>query len=207
MTASNWLAKRLSFVRFAGVLRNMKSKSTVVTGAPWSAAAALPIKTASRRLCASACAIETSKGEAFILASALKQSRRIHVEQQHRMRLFAQPRSGAGGADRPFQGVANGLGFALFGRDAEHFFRGAKRRDRQRESILRHRGQIRKMPFPHLLLPARLIQLHELDQIWIIKLRHGRIIEGQMPILPDAKAAEIDGLRVEQNGVTPALIQ
>ena len=45
---------------------NMKSKSMVVTGAPYSAAAALPISTASSFCSWSAARIRASSGEAFI---------------------------------------------------------------------------------------------------------------------------------------------
>jgi hypothetical protein len=44
----------------------MKSKSSVVTGAPCKASAALPIKSAS------ACAIEISKGEPFTIRATLE---------------------------------------------------------------------------------------------------------------------------------------
>src|SRR5207247_251952 len=111
-----------------------------------------------------------------------------------RVRLFAEPGGWAGGADRALQGIADGFGFALFRRDAEHFLGGTERWNRQRECVLRHGPQIRKMPFPDLLLAAGLIQLHKLDEIWIVEFRHGWIIERQMSILPDAKTAEINRL-------------
>src|SRR5438552_11674306 len=48
----------------------MKSKSTVVTGAPWIAAAAFPIRMASSRTSASAATTELSNGAAFMLIAA-----------------------------------------------------------------------------------------------------------------------------------------
>ena len=58
----------LSLRRPAGVSRNMKSKSSVVTGAPWMAAAALPISTASRWCSLSAPRIRPRSGVAFMTA-------------------------------------------------------------------------------------------------------------------------------------------
>src|SRR5471032_1587113 len=52
----------LSFFKFTGVFRKRKSRSTVVTGAPCRAAAALPIKIASRPCRASSSAICASRG-------------------------------------------------------------------------------------------------------------------------------------------------
>src|SRR5437867_13276446 len=67
MTASKLFATALSFFKFNGVLRNMKSISSVVTGTPWSAAAALPTIIASRRCSANTFAIRIRSGSAFIL--------------------------------------------------------------------------------------------------------------------------------------------
>jgi hypothetical protein len=47
----------------------MKSKSTVVTGAPWRAAAALPIRMASSRTAATAATTGLSNGTAFMLVA------------------------------------------------------------------------------------------------------------------------------------------
>src|ERR1035438_9760332 len=60
---------------FAGVFRKRKSMSIVVTGAPCSAAAALPISTASSLCLASKSAMRASKGAASMHAGPLNVER------------------------------------------------------------------------------------------------------------------------------------
>lgn len=69
MKAFRSLASALSFFKLAGFLRNRKSMSTVVTGAPCKAAPALPIKIASRLCCWSNLAIRINRGAASIWPS------------------------------------------------------------------------------------------------------------------------------------------
>src|SRR5437899_5035268 len=57
----DWLFSRNVFSK--------KSKSTVVTGAPWIAAAAFPIRMASSRTSASAATTELSNGAAFMIVA------------------------------------------------------------------------------------------------------------------------------------------
>src|SRR5262249_17875562 len=64
--ASSARATALIFVRFRGVFRKKKSKSTVVTGAPRIAAAAFPTRTASRRSRCSKRPMSTRNGRASI---------------------------------------------------------------------------------------------------------------------------------------------
>src|ERR1039457_204298 len=71
MTASRPEAMAFSFFRLAGVFRNRKSTSTVVTGAPCNAAAALPIRTASKPWRSSSCAMRASMGEASMVKAFL----------------------------------------------------------------------------------------------------------------------------------------
>jgi pyruvate/2-oxoglutarate dehydrogenase complex dihydrolipoamide acyltransferase (E2) component len=59
-------ATAFSFFMFNGVFRNMKSISSVVTGAPCRAAAALPTMIASKRCSANTAAIRLSNGSAFM---------------------------------------------------------------------------------------------------------------------------------------------
>src|SRR5712692_6888880 len=66
MTASSAFATALSFTTVRGVWRNRKSMSIVVTGAPWSAAAALPIRIACRPVSWSNLARVSRNGRASI---------------------------------------------------------------------------------------------------------------------------------------------
>ena len=55
-------------------------------------------------------------------------------------------------------------------------------------------GNICKPPLADLLAPAILIEFH--DQIWLIAFEiRGRVIEGQVPVLPNPHESDIDGSR------------
>ena len=70
------------------------------------------------------------------------------------MRLFAQNRTRTGGRNRSLERSFDGLGFALFRHDANHFFRCAERWDGQRQRIRRNAFQTREIPFTDLLALA-----------------------------------------------------
>ena len=57
------------------------------------------------------------------------------------------------------------------------------------------------MAFAHLLTPTKFIELHNGDRAWILKIRNRRVIEGQMAILTNAQAAQVNRLRVEKIGI------
>ena len=75
MMASSRDANCLSFARLRGVARNMKSKSMVVTGAPCSAAAALPMRMASKPTTSRAAATAVNNGVAFTFQLKCSRSR------------------------------------------------------------------------------------------------------------------------------------
>ena len=50
------------------------------------------------------------------------------------------------------------------------------------------------MAFLDLLHLAVVIELHELDRVGVVEAGDGRIIEGDVAILADAHAAQVDGL-------------
>src|SRR3954463_11200833 len=123
------------------------------------------------------------------------------------MRLPAQYRGRTGCADRSPQRVSNRRSFSLFRRDAEHFFGGTKRRDGQRKGVLRDSGNIWKMAFADLLLPARNVELNELHLVRIIEPRNWRIVESKVAIFANTQATEVDRLRLEKFGIPAAFIQ
>ena len=67
------------------------------------------------------------------------------------MRLFAQNRTRTGDRNRSLERSFDGLGFALFRHDANHFFRCTERWNGQRQSIRRNGFQTREIPFTDLL--------------------------------------------------------
>lgn len=67
--------------------------------------------------------------------------------------------------------------------------------------------EIRKVPFFDLLHFAGIIQLDELDPMGIIDLRHWGIVERKVTILPYPQATKVNGLRLEQIGITLTFIE
>src|SRR5262245_60790763 len=63
------------------------------------------------------------------------------------------------------------------------------------------------MTFAHLLHLARMIQLHDFDRTLFLKSSHGRIIESQMTVFANTKAAKIDCLGCEEPFVPVAFVQ
>ena len=63
------------------------------------------------------------------------------------------------------------------------------------------------MPLLHLLHLAGIVQLHELDQVFLVKPRDRRIVERKVAVLPHPKAAEVDRLRRQEIGVALALFE
>ena len=63
-----------------------------------------------------------------------------------------------------------------------------------------------KWPFVDLLEPALPVQLDHLHVEGVVEVGHGRIVEGEMAVLPDAETAQVEGVGSTQEiGVTPAL--
>src|SRR5882724_7338728 len=124
----------------------------------------------------------------------LQKTGRIGVEKKRGVRLVAQPGGGAVLGNRASKSIAHSLGFAFFRGHAKHPFGRAEHWDGEGEGVLRDGSEVWKMAFIDLLLPARVIQLHELHPMRVLEISDGRIVERGMAILADAKTAEVDGL-------------
>jgi hypothetical protein len=105
------------------------------------------------------------------------------------------------------ESVLNGGGFASFRDDAKDEFGSAQGGNGEGVSELGNGFQAWKCTFPHLLLAACIVQLHHFDRMGIVEIRDGRIIEGEVPVLANAKTTEIDGLRAEKVRVAGTLGQ
>src|ERR1017187_2284156 len=77
-------------------------------------------------------------------------------------------------------------------------------RHRDRERMARHRRYRRETPVVDLLPAARAVQLHHLDPQGVVKVRNGRVIEGDVPVFAYSKANEVDRPLGEQLGIAGA---
>lgn len=111
------------------------------------------------------------------------------------------------GADRAFEGISDGFGFAFFGCDADHFPGGAKGRNGQGEGVGRHGVEARKVPFPHLLHFTGVIELHDFDGTLLFEASDRWIVEGEVTVFADAEAAEVDWLRFQEGFVAIAFFK
>src|SRR5436190_12076323 len=123
------------------------------------------------------------------------------------MRLTAQPGRGTGGGNWTAQSLPYRFGFAFLRRHTKHPFGRAERRNRQRESVLGHRRNIWEVAFIGLLLPAGVVQLNQFDPVRVLEVGYWRVVKRQMSILTDAKAAEVNRLRLQQLRVSLAFIE
>ncbi len=69
----------------------------------------------------------------------------------------------------------------------------------------RHRVDVGEMALVDLLEPAGRVELDHLHVETVIEVGHGRIVEGQMAVLPDPEAAESRGWLDQELGVAAAL--
>lgn len=123
------------------------------------------------------------------------------------MRLATQERRRTRRGDRPLQRIAHRHRLPRFRRHAHHLPRRTQRRNRQREGVGRHRLERREMPLLHLLHLAGVVELHELHPMRIVEPRHRRVIERDVPVLPDPQAAQIHRLHPQQPRVPLNLVQ
>ncbi len=83
------------------------------------------------------------------------------------------------------QGMLHGLCFILPRHHTEEVTGTHKRRNGEGECIGRHVRGKGESAIVHLLLPAGIIQVNHFHQVRIAEIRHMRVIEGKMGILPD----------------------
>lgn len=123
------------------------------------------------------------------------------------MGVIAKHRSRARSADRAFESVLNGLGFALFGRKTKNVAGAQESGDGEGEGVRRHRFEAGEMAFLDLLPFACVIELHQLDVIGVFKVGDMWVIEGEVTVFAYAEAAEVNGLCLKKAGVTTAFVE
>ena len=125
----------------------------------------------------------------------------IGIDVQRALGLRPQIGGGAVRGDGAVQGAFGGLGFALLRTEADHLLRAAQGRDGEGERVEGHLVHAREVTFVHLLLTAGQVELDDLHQTLVLEVGDRRIVEGDVAILTDAEAAEVDFLCVQEGGV------
>jgi len=85
--------------------------------------------------------------------------------------------------------------------DAEDLVSGQQRGNGHRDRVRRHIGQPEKAAVIDLLLARSLVERHHLDELGIGEVGDAGIVEGDMAVLPDTRAHDVDGPRREHAGV------
>ena len=111
------------------------------------------------------------------------------------MGLSAEIGGRAGGGDWTQQGATGSLGFARFRAQTNHFLGAAQGRDGQGQRVERHLVHAGEVTFIDLLLAAGEVELDELHEAFVLEIGDRRIVEGDVAVLTDAEAAEVDFLR------------
>ena len=68
-----------------------------------------------------------------------------------------------------------------------------------------HGGECGKAAVVHLLLAAGGVELHDFHECWVGEVGDGRIVKSEVPIFPNAEAANINRCLAEQCRIARAL--
>jgi hypothetical protein len=131
----------------------------------------------------------------------------IGIEEEGGLGLPTENGGGTGGVDGAGQSLINGLGFAGFRDDADEVTRSTEGGDRERVGEPRDGIEVWEGAFADLLLAAGFVELDQFDRVRIVEVGDGRIVEGEVSVLADTEATEIDGLGAEERSITRALGQ
>ena len=99
----------------------------------------------------------------------------------------------------PVERGAHRHGLARLGHDGEHGGRPEQRGDGGREREARHGVDVGEVALVHLLEPAVPVELDHLHVEGVVEVGDGRVVEGEMAVLPDAEAAQVEGVGLEQS--------
>src|ERR1051326_1624067 len=108
-----------------------------------------------------------------------------------RVRVRAQNRRGASGANRACDSVLDRLSLRRPGRDGEQLRPRHQRWYRQRQCVSRHFVERSKGAVVDLLVSTNLVELDHLDGFGIVEVTKRRIDESEMTVLADAEDGEI----------------
>ena len=139
--------------------------------------------------------------------SVVKQRHRVLIKVHGRLGLLPQGRSRAGSSDGSLQCRLDRCGLTSLGTQTYDLLCQAEGGDREREGVWRYRFQTFKVTFIHLLHLACVIELDQFDQVGILKIRHGGIIERNVPVLSYTETTQINRCLLEKVGVTFAFIE
>src|ERR1043166_5664402 len=115
-----------------------------------------------------------------------------------RVRVRAQNRRGASGANRACDSVLDRLSLRRPGRDGEQLRSRHQRWYRQRQCVSRHFVERSKGAVVDLLVSTNLVELDHLDGFGIVEVTKRRIDESEMTVLADAEDGEIGRVLLQQ---------
>ena len=107
----------------------------------------------------------------------------------------------AGGGNGAGEGVFDGLGFEFTGNGNDEVVSGHEGRAGEAESVGWDGSEIGKTAVVNLLLATSFVELDDFDGMWILKVRDGGVIEGDVAILTNPHADEVDGTFVHEGRV------
>src|SRR5260370_32864640 len=108
--------------------------------------------------------------------------------------MFSYDRSRRHGTDLSFEAGFYGLSLTLPGNHGENLFRLKNLFRRHRKGLLRNLGDICEPGFADLLLAARLVEIDDDVRFFGLEICR-RIVERNMPILPDAEERDVNWRR------------
>ncbi len=106
-------------------------------------------------------------------------------------------RGSDGAVDCPFHSIH----FRGAGYDAVNLFGCHNGRNGHRQGVSRHGIDIGEAAIVDLLLTTDLIKLNNLHRLRIVEIRYRRIVERQMPVLPNAHTGDIQRIGCQQSAV------
>ena len=117
------------------------------------------------------------------------------------------PRPGRPSTPGPVIAAADGTGLARLGHDGEDGPGPEEGGDGGGEGEAGHGVDVGKMALVDLLEPTGAVELDHLHVERVGEVGHGRIVEGEMPVLPDTETAQVEGVgrqRARRSGRTPS---
>ena len=107
--------------------------------------------------------------------------------------------------DGTLQGRPHRLGLAGLGHHGQDLPGPQQGRDGHGDGLVGHVGLGGEVALVDLLAPAGLVQRHHLHIERVVEVGDRRVVEGQVPVLADAQAAEVERKLAQQFGVASAL--
>src|SRR5262249_42965337 len=108
------------------------------------------------------------------------------------------------GGDRTIERALNGAALGGAGDHAEEVSAVGDRGDRERQGVGGDGGEGGEAAVVDLLLAAGVVERDDLGDLRVVEIGDGGVVEGDVAVLADAQAHDVDGGLAEQVGVAAA---